>query len=85
MHLTHVENVFNNSDNTATHQAFNELLYDTTIWLFTNMDFLIDTLNPAVADYLKQMQEWIDGAIAIVKDTQLIAKPIQTTNANGCC
>ena len=49
------------------------------------MDFLIDTLNPAVADYLKQMQEWIDGAIAIVKDTQLIAKPIQTTNANGCC
>ena len=57
VHLTHVQSVFNNSVNTATHQAPNELLYGTTVRLFPNMDVPIDTSNPAVADYLEQIQE----------------------------
>ena len=82
VHLTHVESVFNNSVNTATHQAPNELLYGTTVRLFPNMDVPIDTSNPAVADYLEQIQERISDAIAIAKDNRLIAKTIQTRNAN---
>ena len=85
MYLTHVESVFNNSVNTATHQAPNELLYGTTVWLFPNMDLLIDTSDPTVAEYLEQIQERIDDAIAIAKDNLLIAKTIQTRNTNRHC
>ena len=56
MYLTHVESVFNNSVNTATHQAPNELLYGTTVWLFPNMDLLIDTSDPTVAEYLEKFK-----------------------------
>jgi len=46
------------------------------------MDVPIDTSNPTVADYLEQIQERISDAIAIAKDNRLIAKTIQTRNAN---
>ena len=68
IHLTHVESVFNNSISAATHQAPNELLYGSTVWLFPSLDVSIDTPNPAVADYFEQIQERINDAIEIAKD-----------------
>ena len=76
-HLMHVEIIMNNSVNTTTGKAPNELLYGTTVRLFPTIQSQ-STIAPAVADYIENIQE----SIAIARDNHTIAKTKQTTNAN---
>ena len=76
-HLMHVEIVMNNSVNTTTGKAPNELLYGTTVRLFPAIN-PSSTNVPAVANYIEKVQE----SIAIARDNHTVAKTKQTTNAN---
>ena len=83
MHLTHVESVFNNSINASTKLAPNELIYGTTVHLFPNFKNSQDNVTvPSVAEYLSQIQDRINEAVAIAKDNRLVVKTIQTRYAN---
>ena len=81
-HLTHVESVFNNAVNASTRLAPNELLYGTTVRLFPTFKRPIESSVPSVGDYLGQILERIDDAIAIAKDNRLTSKTLQTRYAN---
>ena len=82
VHLTHVESVFNNSVNVSTGFAPNELTYGTTVRLFPSLKTPIDSPVPAAAEYLQQILQRIDEAVAITKDNRLAAKTVQTRHAN---
>lgn len=81
-HLTHVESVFNNSINASTSLAPNELLYGTTVHLFPNIKTPVKSLMPSVDEYLNQILERIDDAVAIAKDNRLVAKTNQIKYTN---
>ena len=82
IHLTHVESVFNNSIAMSTGLTPNELLYGTTVRLFPSFKHSNNSLVPSVAEYLAQIQERIDEAIAIAKDNRLVSKTTQIRYAN---
>ena len=73
-YLTHVESVFNNSISSSTNLALNELLYGMTIRLFPNIKMPVESVIPSVSEYLNQILEPIDNAIAIAKDNWLVTK-----------
>jgi transposase InsO family protein len=81
-HLTHVESVFNNSVNATTKLTPNDLLYGTTVRLFPDLRRPVDSTVPAVADYLEQILEQINYAVAVTKDNRLAAQTNQTRYAN---
>ena len=81
-HLTHVESVFNNSINASINLAPNELLYGTTVRLFPNIKAPVSSSVPSVNEYLDQILERINDAVAIAKDNRLAAKTSQIKYAN---
>jgi len=81
-HLTHVESVFNNSISASTNLAPNELLYGTTVRLFPNIKTPVESSIPSVSEYLDQILERIDNAVAVAKDNRLTAKTNQIKYAN---
>ena len=82
LHLTHVESVFNNSISASMNLAPNELLYGTTVRLFPNIRASVESSVPSVKEYLDQILERINDAIAIAKDSRLAAKTNQIKYAN---
>ena len=68
----------NNSVNATTHQTPTEMLYGTSIRLFPILETPVDTPIPAVADFIERINE----SVTIAKDNHLIAKTIQTQQAN---
>jgi hypothetical protein len=50
--------------------------------LFPGFTKLIDLTVPAAAEYLQQINEQIEKAVAITKDNRLTAKILQTKYAN---
>jgi Chromo (CHRromatin Organisation MOdifier) domain len=81
-HLTHVESVFNNSISAAMNLAPNELLYGTTVRLFPSIKTPVESTIPSVGEYLDQILERINDAVAIAKDNRLAAKTYQIKYAN---
>jgi hypothetical protein len=74
-----VETAINNSVNTMTKMTPTQLLFGTSIRLFPSFGSrVVDTPVPAVADFIKQINESVD----IAKDNHLTAKTSQAHNAN---
>ena len=79
-HLIHVETAMNNSVNATTELTPTELLYGTPVRLFPALDRteVNKTGLPAVSNYVDKISQ----SISIAKDNHLVAKTVQTRNAN---
>ena len=74
--------MFNNSISASTNLAPNELIYSTTVRLFPSIKTPVDSFIPSVSEYLDQILERINDAVAIAKDNRLTAKTNQIKYAN---